>query len=161
MGRFSGWCLLFALASCAAAGWQPPRAAEAARVQVEVAQAMTEIAADLGARGQIAWLDHFAPEPGFFMAADGALQFRDLPAAQQFLSTFAPSIAKTDLLWSELRVEPLGSDLAMVSAKYAETLVPREGARLAFGGWFTAVFWRTSSGWKIGHCHWSSPPPSR
>lgn len=144
---------------CAAPGWHAPAASVAAAVRVEVAQVMGRIASDLAARGQQAWLEHFAVEPGFFMAADGVMQLHDHAAAVSFLRDFAPSVADTQLTWSDLRIEPLSADLAMVSAHYAEQLTTREGAALKFAGHFTGVVWRTPRGWKIGHCHWSSPRP--
>ena len=54
------------------------------------------------------------------------------------------------LKFSELHIEPLGPDAALVRGKWEVTT-----AKETVGGWFTLFFRRTPDGWKITHDHTS------
>ncbi|MDP4218787.1 MAG: hypothetical protein Q8927_21540 [Bacteroidota bacterium] len=43
------------------------------------------IARDVSSKGPIAWLDYFDDSPGFLMANDGNLAFRDYQTAKKFI----------------------------------------------------------------------------
>jgi hypothetical protein len=118
---------------------------------------MRDISNSLAQRGPVAWLEHFATRPGFFMASAGAVQFADRAAAETFLNGFAQTIGRVELRWADLRIEPLSPSLAMVGARYDEVMTRKDGGHLEFAGYFSGVFWHEESGWKVGHCHWSSP----
>jgi hypothetical protein len=115
------------------------------------------IAADLSRDGPTAWIRYFDDNRGFLMAADGKLEFDGIAAARSFLSDFGKRIVHVEITWSDVRVDPLGSDLATVAAYYREALTDTQGHVARPHGYFTGVVVRRADGWKLRSLHWSSP----
>ncbi|MEP6950846.1 MAG: hypothetical protein ABI863_16290 [Ginsengibacter sp.] len=85
-------------------------------------QAMAEsIARDISAEGPVAWLKYFENTPGFFMASEGRLVFPNNDAATTFIKNIlVKSISKIELHWNDIRIDPLTTELAGISADFYE-----------------------------------------
>jgi len=117
---------------------------------------MTFIERDISAKGPVAWLDYFENAPGFFMATDGNLAFKNYPSAKTFiLDTLVKNITKINLRWANLKVDPLATDLASVGANFHEELTGRNGKTNSVDGYFTGTAAFTKKGWKLKNLHWS------
>lgn len=131
---------------------------ERGRARQDVRKLMDRIAADVATSGPTAWLAHFLPARSFFMAADGALQFRGPGDADAFLHVWAPTVAEIRLAFDDVRVEVLSDDIAVIGATYEEEIALRDGTVQRYGGYFTGVAVLALDGWRLQHAHWSSPP---
>ena len=131
--------------------------AEKAEIEEHVSAMALTIASDLEARGPIAWLDHFLDVPEFFMASDGRLLFPDIESAEKIVEGFAHSIAKMELVWRDIFIDPIEDGMAMMGATYDEVLVDTSGTVLNLSGYFTGMAVETADGWKLRNLHWSSP----
>lgn len=129
----------------------------AAQIEKDVRQMAADIAHDLAQDGPTAWLRYFTDTNGFFMAANGKLQFANLEQARSFLPRFAAGINHMELTWSEIRVDPLAPGMAAMGASYQEVFTDKNGHTKEFNGYFTGVAVKTASGWKLRDAHWSSP----
>ena len=130
-------------------------------VQDSVLQMASQIAADVSRDGPIAWLRHFADTTVFFMASDGQLMFPNYDSASIFIrNKLVKMISKIELSWSDIRVDPLTAELAVMAASYKEVLTDSAGhiMPLSGSGYFTAVAQQTSHGWQLRNAHWSSLP---
>ena len=114
------------------------------------------MAEDVSNRGPVAWRDHLANGPNFFMASEGRLVFADSAALDRGLVDLTATIAKIDLTFGkDLRVEALTPTLAMVAASYHEVLVDKTGKRVKENGYFTGLAEKGPAGWKFRNAHWS------
>jgi hypothetical protein len=117
------------------------------------------VANDITSRGPLAWRDHFADAPSFFMAANGQLVFANSDAATRGIKELPQSIARIELRWGDpVLVDPLTPALAMLAAPYHEILVDNSGHRVESSGYFTGLAERGGAGWKFRNAHWSSVP---
>jgi hypothetical protein len=114
------------------------------------------VADDVTRRGPLAWRDHFADTPSFFMAADGRLVFANSDAATRGIMELPRSIAHIELRWGDpVFVDPLTPTLAMMGAPYHEVQIDPAGHRVEANGYFTGLAELGSAGWKFRNAHWS------
>jgi hypothetical protein len=119
------------------------------------------VANDITSRGPLAWRDHFADTPSFFMAADGQLVFANSDAATRGIKELPRSIAHIELRWGDpVLVDPLTPALAMLAAPYHEVLVDNAGHRVESSGYFTGLAELGPAGWKFRNAHWSVAAPT-
>jgi hypothetical protein len=120
-------------------------------------QLMAEsIAKDISQKGPVGWLRYFENTQEFFMASDGQLVFPNIETATSFINNdLVRMISKIQLSWSNIRVDPLSSSLASISAVYHEDITDSAGKITPHDGYFTAIAHRTSKGWKLLNAHWS------
>ena len=129
------------------------------RVKDSVTWLTTSIAKDLSAKGPASWLNYFENAPGFFMATDGQLAFKDYQSSKEFiLNTLAKNISKISLQWTNLRVEPLTINLASIGSGFHEDLTGTDGKIISVDGYFTATASLENDGWKLRNLHWSTKP---
>jgi hypothetical protein len=133
--------------------------AHAAAIQDSVSDMAAAIARDLERDGPTAWLSYFLDGPEFFMASDGNLVFPSIDSATSFVRGFAPGIADMELVWEDMRVDPLSPGAAVLGASYREVLTDTAGSELRFRGYFTGLAVHTPMGWRLRDLHWSSPLP--
>src|SRR5690348_12757212 len=96
------------------------------------------VANDVTDRGPLAWRDHFAETPNFFMASEGQLVFANSDAATRGIKELPRSIAHIELRWGDpVLVDPLTTALAMMAAPYHEVTVDPAGHRTESSGYFT------------------------
>jgi hypothetical protein len=138
-------------------GAQPMTAAEAARVDGAVRTFMGLVAHDVTHDGPLAWRKHFADSPAFFMINDGQMAFADSAAATKGIHDFAPTMKRIRLEWgSDLRVDPLTPNFAVVAASFVEDQEPLSGTPVHERGYFTGVAELHNGRWQIRDAHWSS-----
>jgi hypothetical protein len=114
------------------------------------------VADDVTKRGPVAWRDHFADTPSFFMAAEGRLVFANSNAATRGIQELTRSIAHIELRWGDpVVVDPMTSTLGMMAAPYHEVLVDSAGHRVEQSGYFTGLVELGPAGWKFRNAHWS------
>jgi hypothetical protein len=123
----------------------------------EVRKLLDIIADDLAQKGPLAWLKHFSTDETFFMASDGKVVFPDYQTAKTFLEDFAPKVAKMKINWSNVRVQMIERNTALVGAAYDEVIAEKSGEEKKIGGYFSGIAVRQAGGWKLRHLHWSSP----
>lgn len=149
---------LFLLAACQSTS-TGVATADARRIEAEVSAALTAIPVDLARGGPLAWLRHFDDAPDFYMASEGETKFASFAEARAAMEDFGPTIETMQLVWSDLRVDVLGAELAGFGAGYDELLVTAAGDELRFAGYVTGVMRRTPAGWRIAQLHWSMKAP--
>lgn len=143
-----------ALLSLAATPLEP--AARAAVIS-SVRSFAQQVAHGITHDGPSAWQRYFALTPQFFMAVNGRLQFADGEAARQGIAALPGMIRHITLRWGDdLRVDPLGADLAMVATSYTEELESPDGQQHRDRGFFSAVAERRDGQWRFRDAHWSS-----
>jgi SnoaL-like domain len=120
-------------------------------------QIMTEsIARDVSGEGPVAWLKYFENTPDFFMASEGRLVFPNSDSATAFIKNIlVKSISKIELRWDHIRIDPLTTKLAGVSANFHEDIIDPTGKKIVGDGYFTGIAEETSQGWKLRNAHWS------
>src|SRR5229473_7814310 len=71
------------------------------------------VADDVTRRGPLAWRDHFADTPSFFMASEGHLVFANGDAAMRGIKELPRTFAHIELRWGDpVLVDPLSPTLA-------------------------------------------------
>ena len=122
---------------------------------------MTEhIVSDLSVKGPIAWLDYFEDNPGFFMAVEGGLAFKDYQSANRYIrDTLVKTFRQISLQWDHLRIDPLTPNLASIGAGFHEEIIDSSGRKLSQGGYFSALAEKTFRGWQFRNVHWSMLKP--
>jgi hypothetical protein len=136
---------------------QPMNAAEAARVDGAVRTFMATVAHDVTQDGPSAWRKHFSDSPAFFMVNDGQMAFPDSAAAMKGIHDFAATIKSIRLEWgSDLRVDPLTANFAVVASSYFELQEPVSSKPLQVRGFFTGVAELRDGRWQLRDAHWSS-----
>jgi hypothetical protein len=137
---------------------EPQTAVRDTEVATGVRAFMQSVANDVTREGPAAWRRHFADGPSFFMAANGALAFADGASARVGIDALTKVIVRIELQWgNDLRVDALGSDLAVVAASYHEIRVSSGAERVDETGYFTAVAERRGGRWQFRDAHWSIP----
>jgi len=116
-----------------------------------------EIPELLAQDGPAAWLGFFDGTPAFFMASDGQTAFPTRDSAEILLANFSPTVANMELVWEDLRIEPLAPGVATVATPYREKIVFTDGTAVAFGGYVSGVARNNAGSWTLQHLHWSSP----
>jgi len=136
---------------------KPMSAAEAEQVDGVVRGFMATIAHDVTHDGPVAWRRHFADSPAFFMVNDGQMAFTDSAAATKGIHDFAATIRSIRLEWgSDLRIDPLTPNFAVVAASYSELQEPLSGKPVQERGYFTGVAELRDGRWQLRDAHWSS-----
>jgi hypothetical protein len=159
---------VLAFASCCAGGGlsseaqaQAPAATYSPHMETEsssVRAFMQTVAHDVTHDGPTAWLKFFDDSPAFFMAVNGAMAFPSSSVAREGTLKFAGTIQSIELKWGDdLRVDPLGTGLAVVGATWHEVQIDKAGRRVEEGGYFTGVVERKQGQWRFRDAHWSSP----
>lgn len=120
-------------------------------------QLMVEsIAKDISEEGPAGWLRYFENSPDFFMVSDGQMVFPNIDTAASFINhNLIRMITKIQLRWSNIRIDPLTSSLASISAGYHEDITDASGTITPHDGYFTGIAHKTSHGWKLHNAHWS------
>ena len=122
-----------------------------------VREFMAAVAHDVTTEGPAAWKKHFADDPGFFMAADGQLQFADNRAAAQGIEGLTHMIRQIQLQWGDdLRVDPVAADVAVVGCSWHEVRVIADGSRIEDHGYFTGTAEYRHGRWQFRNVHWSA-----
>jgi hypothetical protein len=159
------WCALV-LAGLLAAGCRRHASAEALtaarvlQVQAAVRAYMQGVATDVTRDGPIAWHQHFASGPDFFMAVDGQLAFPDGATAQAAIQELVHTLPHIQLQWGrDIRVDPLTPRLAVAATSYNEVTVNDAGQRVEATGYFTGTVENRDGRWQFRNAHWSSAPP--
>jgi hypothetical protein len=129
--------------------------ADALVVRSSVKLLADSVARDVTREGPNAWLRYFESSPGFFMASGGSLAFPNNDSASTFVRAFAAGMRRLELTWSDVRVDPLTSRLAVMGAAFHEVMTDTAGREIQFGGYFTAVAEETPAGWRLRDAHWS------
>ena len=121
------------------------------------------VASDVTKRGPLAWLDHFANTPAFFMVVDGQVAFQNGAAAVRGIQELPSKIARIELRWGDsIRVDPLTPTLAMVATVWHEVIVDPAGRKTEQGGYFTGLAELGPTGWRFRDANWTvvnSPSP--
>jgi hypothetical protein len=130
-------------------------------VKTAVNTFMQAVAQGVTKEGPTAWSQYFADDPAFFMAVDGHLVFPDNAAASAGIHQAAIEIKHIDLVWgTDLRVDPLTPDLAVVATSWKEVQVNAAGKRKEEAGFFTGVAEYRKGRWQLRDAHWSLVPPA-
>jgi hypothetical protein len=129
---------------------------KAAGIRDSVQHMAVIIAHDVSQEGPKAWLRHFSHSPEFFMANDGKLVFPNYDSAAVFVQKYATGVRSIQLIWSDLNVEPLTLNLAEMRANYHEVITDTSSRQIYADGYFTGLFQRDSTEWKLRSLHWSS-----
>ena len=126
-----------------------------AAVRDSVQKMAGSIAKDIACEGPVAWLRYFENTPEFFMASEGQLVFPNNDSAKNFIkNTLVKSISKIELHWNNIRVDPLTTRLAGISANFHEDITDYEGKKIAEDGYFTGIAHQTPQGWQLRNAHW-------
>lgn len=164
------WLSIFLLATLAGTGCGRPTnsggsqvltAARASAIDTAVRALMSSVARDVTQEGPLAWLKYFETAPSFFMAVNGQMAFPNRAAADEGTQSFARTISHIELEWSDVRVDPLTPEFALVASPWHERQVDVAGRRVEEGGFFTGVAEYRDGQWQFRDAHWSSPvsPP--
>jgi hypothetical protein len=143
------------LAGCQPKDASVPDARQSTDIQAEVTLMADSIARDLKSEGPTAWTRYFDKSPQFFMASYGALAFPNFLAAADFVQEYARSVRRIELTWTNVRVDPLTTQLAVMGADFHEVITDTAGKDTIAGGYFTAVTVKTPAGWRLRNLHWS------
>jgi len=121
---------------------------------------MATIAHEVTHDGPLAWRKHFADSPAFFMVNDGQMAFPHSADATKGIQGFAATIKSIRLEWgSDLRIDPLTQDFAVVATSYFEEQEPLKGNPVQVRGYFTGVAELRDGRWQLRDAHWSSLHP--
>ncbi len=131
-------------------------------VKDSVTQMAAHISIDVSTHGPAAWLNYFENAPGFFMASDGMLVFKDYPTAKSYtLNTVVKNFKKIDLNWKNLRVDPLTATYASMGADFHEDITLANGQNLSVGGYVTATAHFDGTRWKLRNMNWAIKAPEK
>lgn len=134
--------------------------AGSAQVESGVRAFMQTVAHDVTQDGPSAWRKHFADSPAFFMAVNGSMAFADSAAATKGIQGAAQAIPHIELVWgSDLRVDPLTPELAVVATSWHEVQTNPAGKRADSSGFFTGVAEERDGRWQLRDAHWSEAVP--
>jgi hypothetical protein len=131
-------------------------ATRAAEIDKEVRAFAQTMAHDVSHEGPAAWGRHFSESPAFFMASEGHLVFANRASATAAIGDLVRSIKQIELQWgSDLRVDPLAPDLAVMAAPYHEIRTDAFGDRVDESGYFTGIAEYNRGRWQLRDAHWS------
>jgi SnoaL-like domain len=135
---------------------ESPERRSAGPVTDSVRLLLVNLQKGLSDQGSVVWLDYFDRAPGFYMAVDGQIAFKDYPTAKQFIETVLVKKIKTiHLTFSDLRIDSLDNTLASIGAGFHEDLADSSGKTTKADGYLTALAKQTPDGWKLANLHWS------
>lgn len=118
---------------------------------------MATVAHDITHDGPTAWHRFFPTTPNFFMVSDGQLAFPDGATASKAIDSLPQMIARIELDWSDIRVDPIGPDVASVGARFHEHQTSPAGSEVDESGYFTAIAESHEGKWQFRNAHWSTP----
>ena len=119
---------------------------------------LEDVATAVTAEGPSAWRREFANRPEFFMASDGGLVFTDGASAAKGIDALAENLPKISLTFSDLRVDALTPQFAVVAASYSEVQEDGKGLSHTDRGYFTGLAELSAGQWQLRSAHWSSHP---
>jgi hypothetical protein len=91
------------------------------------------------------------------MANNGQRVFMNNDSATHFVKeVLAVNIMKIKLTWNNMYIDSLSPSMAMLSAKYSESLIDKDNKTTYSDGYFTGIAEKTSNGWKLRNLHWST-----
>jgi hypothetical protein len=129
---------------------------EIQQVRVSVTQFTSNMARDLSAKGPITWNDYIDDSPNFFMADVGQIVFKDGSKAKVFIQdTLSKSITKIDLTFSNMRIDPLTKNIAIIGSDYHEDITNSSDVSASYDGYFTGTALKENDQWKLRDAHWS------
>jgi hypothetical protein len=165
INRYRSIALLAMAASLAqAAPPSPPvtlSAADSSEVRQGVRSFMQSVAHDVTRQGPRAWTRYFDDSPAFFMAVDGQVAFASGTAARDGIPKVALMFRRIELHWgSDLRIDPLTPQLALVAVPWREVLTGSNGHVMKQTGFFTGIAEYRQEHWQFRDAHWSSPVSS-
>jgi hypothetical protein len=135
---------------------------ESKLVKDSVTTMTANIASDVSKKGPIAWLDYFEDLPGFFMASDGQMAFKDYASAKTvILNTLVKGISKITLNWQNVRVDPLTPAFANFGADFHEDLVLSHIVHVTIDGYVTATAHFDGNKWKLRNMNWAIKAPGK
>jgi len=147
--------IIFLFAACQIKTETPVRK-DAASVTDSVRLLLANLQKGLADKGSVVWLDYFDQAPGFYMASDGQIAFKDYQTAKQFIETVLIKKVKTiHLILSDLRIDSLNNSSASIGSGFREDLNDSMGVTTHVDGYLTALVKQTADGWKFGNLHWS------
>ena len=132
----------------------------ATETRKELNQFAIDIENGISKDGPITWLNYFEDSADFFMASNGELVFKDYQTAHSFITNvLVKNIAKINLKWRNIKVDPYAANWGYIGAYFHEDLIDQTGKTLAVDGYFTATAHKTTNGWSLRNVHWSIKPP--
>jgi hypothetical protein len=147
--------IIFLVASCQPGPFTPDKK-NMQPVRDSVLIMMQHLSTDLERMGPAAWINYFDPGPDFYMASDGKLAFKNFPGARLFIEdSLVHAVRKINLVFSQMRIDSLGPQLAAVGAVFHEDITDPSINTFSVNGYFTALLTQTGQGWKIRNLHWS------
>jgi hypothetical protein len=155
-------CVLLIASITSCKNTTPPQwsSAEKYAVKDSVTIMAVNISTDVSARGPSAWVNYFENDPGFFMASNGMLVFKDYKTAKTFtLDTVAKNFKKINLSWKNLKIDPLTATYASFGADFHEDIVMANGKALAADGYFTATAHFDGTRWRLRNMNWAMKTP--
>jgi hypothetical protein len=157
--KYWGFAAIVLIMSCGSNNRQLS-AAESITVKDSVAQLAANISMQLSSKGPAAWMNYFENDPGFFMASNGMLAFKDYATAKTFtLDTVAKNFKKISLNWKNLKVDPLTATYASFGADFHEDIVPANGKALTADGYFTGTAHFDGARWRLRNMNWAMKTP--
>lgn len=148
--------LLFVLSACRNTDNDTLEQSKSAAIQDSVRTAAVKIEKDISSEGPKAWLKHFDHSSRFFMVSDGKLVFPNYDSAAVFVNNFAEHIRSIQLKWSNINIQPLTGNLAVMGADFNEAITDTSGRQMPVHGYCTALFEHQNTGWKLRNLHWST-----
>src|SRR5882757_5186173 len=86
--------LIFTLEACQSKT-EAPETKNTGPVTDSVRLLLANLQKGLSDKGSVVWLDYFDQAPGFYMASDGQIAFKDYQTAKQFIETVLVKKIKT------------------------------------------------------------------
>jgi hypothetical protein len=134
--------------------------AERMAVEESVRGFMARVSQEVTSEGPTAWSKEFESGPNFFMASEGKLAFASGDAAAKAIPDLPKMIKKIALRWeSDLRVDVLTPNLAVVGTTYQEVREGPDGEEITENGYFTGLAEKQGGEWRFRDAHWSVVPP--
>jgi hypothetical protein len=103
-------------------------------------------------------LSFFERDSAFFMASEGQLVFPSFDSAATFVHMLSQHIARIELAWTDVRIDPIAPGTAILAAAYREVQTDAAGRETRERGYFTGLAVHTASGWQLRNAHWSAQP---
>jgi len=131
-------------------------------IKDSVTQMAAHISIDVSTHGPAAWLNYFENAPGFFMASNGVLVFKDYATAKSYtLDTVVKNFKKISLSWKNVKVDPMTATYATLGADFHEDIILANGQNLSIGGYVTATAHFDGSKWRLRNMNWATMAPEK
>lgn len=160
--RLAALCLAALLAACGSANPDTLSPARRAAIADTVKQRIMS-AADLSHGDVVQRLMSLYPDTGVVISASGGQISTTRTALQQKITSFWQYIGQNmrdpKWEWSEMHIDVLAPDAAVLTATYRIPHLTPRGAPHIVGGAWTAVFQRRNGKWVIVQEHLSDFPP--